>query len=122
MPLDKMNNVPLRSIAFSYPGFQSLPRGIKQMLVVTETFLFGEDNDHSAADRSLAQLNVTYGPSGPAQSCRPELLARLRRREPGCLGVGPTAELRWLQGQVPVARGGEFPLFPGGPPSGLAGS
>jgi hypothetical protein len=33
----------LRSIAYNYPGFQSLPRGIRKMLIVTESFFFFEE-------------------------------------------------------------------------------
>ncbi len=39
----------LRSIAYNYPEFQSLPRGIKKMLVVTESFFFGEETRRSSA-------------------------------------------------------------------------
>jgi len=45
-----MKNIVLRSIAFNYPGFQSLPRGIKKMLVVTESFFFSEENGRNRAD------------------------------------------------------------------------
>ncbi len=44
-----MKNIVPRSIAFNYPGFQSLPRGIKKMLVFTETFFFGAENADSDA-------------------------------------------------------------------------
>jgi hypothetical protein len=47
--VDKMKSVALRSIAFNYPGFQSLPRSIKQMLVLTESFFFGEDRARNGA-------------------------------------------------------------------------
>jgi hypothetical protein len=40
----------LRSIAFDYPGFQSLPRGIKKMLLISESFFFSEENCRSCAD------------------------------------------------------------------------
>ncbi len=32
----------MRTIILTYPEFQSLPRGIKQMLLATESFYFGE--------------------------------------------------------------------------------
>ncbi len=32
----------MRSIMMTYPGFQSLPRGIRKMLLVSETFFFVE--------------------------------------------------------------------------------
>lgn len=37
-----MNPYSLKSISTTYPGFQALPKGIKQMLVVTESFYFDE--------------------------------------------------------------------------------
>jgi hypothetical protein len=50
--IEMNTNVP-RSIAFAYPGFQALPRGIKKMLVLTETFFFGEEKERSVADLRL---------------------------------------------------------------------
>jgi hypothetical protein len=42
----------MRTIILTYPEFQSLPRGIKQMLLATESFYFGETEVHAArADR-----------------------------------------------------------------------
>ncbi len=32
----------MRSIILTYPGFQSLPRGVKQLLLASENFYFGE--------------------------------------------------------------------------------
>jgi hypothetical protein len=32
----------MKTIMFTYPGFPSLPRGIKQLLVTSETHFFGE--------------------------------------------------------------------------------
>jgi hypothetical protein len=32
----------MRTIILTYPGYQSLPRGIKQMLVASENFYFDE--------------------------------------------------------------------------------
>jgi len=32
----------MRSIVFTYPGFASLPRGIKQLLVTSESIFFRE--------------------------------------------------------------------------------
>lgn len=32
----------MRTIILSYPGFQSLPRGVKQLLLATENFYFEE--------------------------------------------------------------------------------
>lgn len=34
----------MKSIAFTYPGFRDLPRGIKQLLVTTEHVFFEEAN------------------------------------------------------------------------------
>jgi hypothetical protein len=46
-----MNPQSLSSIATTYSGFQALPRGIKQMLLVTES-LFFEDARPRPADLS----------------------------------------------------------------------
>ena len=32
----------MKSIIVTYPGFQSLPRGVKQMLVASENMFFGD--------------------------------------------------------------------------------
>jgi len=32
----------MRTIVLTYPGFQSLPKGIKQLLVASESHFFGE--------------------------------------------------------------------------------
>jgi hypothetical protein len=32
----------MRTIILTYPGFQSLPRGLKQLLLATEEFYFAE--------------------------------------------------------------------------------
>jgi hypothetical protein len=37
-----MKNIPTPTIAFSYPGFQALPAGVKRMLVVSESFFFDQ--------------------------------------------------------------------------------
>jgi hypothetical protein len=37
-----MNLIPLNSITATYPGFQSLPKGVKQMLLVSESLFFEE--------------------------------------------------------------------------------
>jgi hypothetical protein len=35
-----MNLSPFNSVAATYPGFQSLPKGVKQMLLITESVFF----------------------------------------------------------------------------------
>jgi hypothetical protein len=37
-----MNSFVPRSIAYNHPGFQSLPSGIKSLLLVSETYFFNE--------------------------------------------------------------------------------
>jgi hypothetical protein len=60
-----MKNIVLRSIAFNYPGFQSLPRGIKKMLVVTESFFFSEENGRNRADvRPISPQPLSATPMG----------------------------------------------------------
>jgi len=39
----------MRTIVLTYPGFASLPRGIKQMLVASEQFYFDEARPASRA-------------------------------------------------------------------------
>jgi hypothetical protein len=67
----------MRTIILTYPEFQSLPRGIKRMLVTSEDLFFGNAeaivvNNKSAApiDAKIAQSNVFTKPlaagSGPA--------------------------------------------------------
>ena len=34
----------MKTIISTYPGFQSLPKGVKQMLVATESFYYTETN------------------------------------------------------------------------------
>jgi hypothetical protein len=34
----------VKSIVTTYPDFQSLPKGVKKMLVTSESFFFGEAN------------------------------------------------------------------------------
>ncbi len=45
-----MNTVMLKSVAYSYPGFQSLPRGIKKMLLFSESFFFSDEKCRSCTD------------------------------------------------------------------------
>ena len=57
LSVSEMKNVMLRSIAYNYPGFQLLPRGIKKMLLFSESFFFSNENSRSCANllRPLAQ-------------------------------------------------------------------
>ena len=41
-----MNPYALNSIAATYPGFQALPKSIKQMLLVTESVYFEDARPH----------------------------------------------------------------------------
>jgi hypothetical protein len=38
----------MRTIILTYPGFQSLPRGVKQLLLATENFYFEEPRSAAA--------------------------------------------------------------------------
>ena len=49
----------MRTIILTYPGFQSLPKGVKQMLVASENFFFG---DAEAAGEKIAQPNLLTRP------------------------------------------------------------
>jgi hypothetical protein len=48
----------MKTIMFTYPGFQSLPRGIKQMLVTSETLFFAETGTNAANTRSARPGNA----------------------------------------------------------------
>lgn len=48
----------MKSIMFTYPGFQSLPRGIKQLLVTSETHFFGEAGPNVANTNNSRQENA----------------------------------------------------------------
>jgi hypothetical protein len=37
---------PMNPTILNYPGFQTLPRGIKQMLLVSESHFFNQDTSH----------------------------------------------------------------------------
>ncbi len=58
----------LRSIAYNYPEFQSLPRGIKKMLVVTESFFFGEENRCRAAHVHSPMVTVRDSRAAPRRN------------------------------------------------------
>jgi len=50
----------MRTIILTYPGYRSLPRGIKQMLVASENFYFDESKSSTARrqpkDAKIAQF------------------------------------------------------------------
>jgi len=54
-----MNHQHLKSIMMTYPGFQTLPRGIKKLLLVSESFFFRE----AATLRSMHPGNARHLPS-----------------------------------------------------------
>lgn len=47
----------MRTIILTYPGFQSLPRGIKQMLLASENFYFDESSS-GAANRKPKDIKI----------------------------------------------------------------
>ena len=58
----------MKTIIAIYPGFQSLPKGLKQMLVASESFFFREAkspatnaNDGKPNDTKTAQFPVVVG-------------------------------------------------------------
>jgi hypothetical protein len=53
-----MNNYPMRTITLAYPGFQTLPRGVKKMLVVSESFFFGESDTSKTPHSQPVQIIV----------------------------------------------------------------
>jgi hypothetical protein len=52
----------MKSIILTYPGFQALPRGLKQMLVASESVFFG--------DAKPAQANGAPGKVQSRPACR----------------------------------------------------
>ncbi|HKW28530.1 MAG TPA: hypothetical protein VJT54_04280 [Verrucomicrobiae bacterium] len=62
----------MRTIILTYPGYQSLPRGIKQMLLASESFYFDEPrpaatdiNNCKPADAKIAQFPATTSFGNP---------------------------------------------------------
>jgi hypothetical protein len=47
----------LHSITATYPGFQALPKGVKQMLLVTESVFFDEARVAQKTNRSAPLLS-----------------------------------------------------------------
>jgi hypothetical protein len=64
----------MRTIILTYPGYQSLPRGIKQMLVASENFYFDEIGPAAAnvnrdqpKDAKIAQFTDMTGLGRPME-------------------------------------------------------
>jgi hypothetical protein len=61
-------NQTMKTIMMTYPGFQALPKGIKMMLVASESFFFGEARSQQqtlAAPLHLLHA-LTFAPRFPA--------------------------------------------------------
>ena len=52
----------MRTIILTYPGYQSLPRGIKQMLVASENFYFDESRA-TATNRWPKEAKIAQFPA-----------------------------------------------------------
>jgi hypothetical protein len=62
----------MRTIILTYPGYQSLPRGLKQMLVASENFYFDEFGAVAAnASRDQPKDAKTAPFAGVTNSGRP---------------------------------------------------
>ena len=65
----------VRTIILTYPGFQGLPKGIKQLLLSSEAFYFDENHraatprGHESNRAKVAQFNVATG-TGKVIECR----------------------------------------------------
>ncbi len=90
IPVDNMKNVALRSIAFNYPGFQALPRGIKKMLVVSESFFFAEENNPHDVNLDHGFIGVEGTPVSPAVLMHPGCL-EIVEQGPDTSAMGPRA-------------------------------
>jgi hypothetical protein len=44
----------MNTTILNYPGFQSLPKGARQMLLVSEAHFFDQSESHPAAQNTLA--------------------------------------------------------------------
>jgi hypothetical protein len=59
----------MRTIILTYPGYQSLPRGIKQMLVASENFYFDESKSAALNRKSKdAKIPVMSGLGNPLKA------------------------------------------------------
>lgn len=52
----------MRTIVLTYPGYQSLPRGIKQLLVASENFYFDESQS-AATNRKPRDAKIAQFPA-----------------------------------------------------------
>jgi hypothetical protein len=64
-----MRNIPTRTIALTYPGFQALPSAVKRMLVISESFFF----DNQAGQQPGTQESVNNLRQGSQRQLRGHL-------------------------------------------------
>lgn len=57
----------MKSIVVTYPYFQSLPKGVKMMLIASESFFFaGDKPEHNRLTVSLTQIpQAVFRPTAP---------------------------------------------------------
>jgi hypothetical protein len=74
----------MNSITATYPGFQSLPKGIKQMLVVSESLFFEESKTSAQVFISRHQPDATTSTHAGQETSSPSaaLLADTPAIEP----------------------------------------
>ena len=80
----------MKSIVVTYPDYQSLPKGIKRMLVISESFFFTAINPSFDGSR---KKQVYTSPSVRAEAIDPVLRPNLvvmpwRNAFPGRVGAG----------------------------------
>ncbi len=51
----------MKSIMTTYPNFQALPRGIKRLLLASETFFFGEAQAKPADVKPAGMIKLNWG-------------------------------------------------------------
>jgi hypothetical protein len=69
----------MKSIITTYPDFQSLPQGIKRMLLASESHFFGEIQAPAEASKhTLAAHTTLDGIPPPAQNASPKSRVELR--------------------------------------------
>ena len=71
----------MKSIMLAYPGFQDLPKGVKKMLLASETFFFGEARMQTI--RPARSANPFGGPSRRDWTPLVTPLHEMRRMAPG---------------------------------------
>ena len=74
----------MKSIVVTYPGYQSLPKGVKRMLVVSEDYFFCQPGTATGSPEAAWTLHSRRAPVG-ANGAEPLLLRGWRQDH--CAGL-----------------------------------